>query len=1179
MLRETKRTALVLSGLLAVLLLLGLRAERPLPALASPPDCLATGAFTYTGSLQTCTIPAGKPAVSIQAIGAAGDSLSFDGTVAPGGKGASMEAGFRVTAGETLTILVGGAGGSGAGGGGTFVWTGTSPSATAATLLLAAGGGGGAGLPLPPGVVVLGYNSTGLDASTGTGGGSGGDNGYLNGGSGGTNGNGGGTPYNTTSGNSPASGGGGGAGLLTDGGTSADGSAGGTAVSNSNHAGAGGGGGGYGGGGGGGGYSGGGGGYSDGGGGGSYASSNAIGLIAQAGAGTGNGSVTFSVVQASVSCLAPSGSTILSIDHVACTFLPGSGASFTGWTASGFSPSTSTSSAETFIAGPPTTATDATITAAYTDMANNTESLTFSYVILHDPSCTPGVLSHDSIPPPSAFTTLKPGDTVTCNFPLNFGAADDQIGFFNGFTNEATWSATDWFTPELSQDLYGLTFTLQQQGTDRDIAIAGLWMDGSGKPEFSSFSYNIAPTTTITAHPSNPTTQTSASFSFSGSRPDDAASNLTFACNLDSGSFSTCTSPPSCANFSPCTASQSYSGLAGGSHTFAVHATDSDGNTGADATYTWVVAAAAPTVSVSFSAANASGWYTAAPVIGTVTATDPATVTAIACTDNGTPVTLSSPSGSGTTTATGDLPISGEGTHDISCTATDGVGNSGAAPGSANTATLKLDSVAPQVTLSPGTPNGSNGWFKTAPVSVTVSASDTTSGVASFACTDGGAPVTVGSVSGAGASSASGTVAISGEGTHNLSCTATDAAGNTSSPGTATLKLDTTAPQITLATASSQTVAPSGWYNVASSGTSGVQVNVSASDSGSGVSSLTCSDTVGSTLSQVLNVSTASGLVTLHDGVHHLSCTATDGAGNSGAAQGSTAMPATYQIDQTPPAITASATTADSTAYSAGTWTNQAVTVTFTCADPGPGESGIDTNTVTGATVSSETSGQTVTNTGNCSDNAGNSADSATFGPIKIDKTAPLITASATTADGKPYTAGAWTNQAVTVTFTCAETGGVQSGLATNTVAGQTLKSQTSSSGQNVTNTGSCVDNAGNSALAVSFGPVLIDTTSPTLSCSADPSSIWPPNHKLVSVTLSVTLSDSLSGPNGFSLHSATASGKASDIHGFTVGQASTKGQVTANKDESYTLTYQGQDKAGNTASCTVTITVPHDQS
>jgi hypothetical protein len=81
-----------------------------------------------------------------------------------------------------------------------------------------------------------------------------------------------------------------------------------------------------------------------------------------------------------------------------------------------------------------------------------------------------------------------------------------------------------------------------------------------------------------------------------------------------------------------------------------------------------------------------------------------------------------------------------------------------------------------------------------------------------------------------------------------------------------------------------------------------------------------------------------------------------------------------------------------------------------------------------------------------------------------------------------------------------------------------------------------------------------------------------------VPITATVNVGDSASGPATFVLVSATASGDASDIEGFTVGQASTSGQVRANKDEVYTLTYQGKDTVGNSATLVLTVAVPHDQ-
>jgi len=88
------------------------------------------------------------------------------------------------------------------------------------------------------------------------------------------------------------------------------------------------------------------------------------------------------------------------------------------------------------------------------------------------------------------------------------------------------------------------------------------------------------PDTSITAHPNNPTNQTSASFSFTSTE-----ANSTFQCKLDTGAFSDCTSP------------KTYSSLADGSHTFQVEATDQAGNTDATpATFTWTINTTKPTL-------------------------------------------------------------------------------------------------------------------------------------------------------------------------------------------------------------------------------------------------------------------------------------------------------------------------------------------------------------------------------------------------------------------------------------------------------------------------------------------------------------------------------------------------------------------------------------------------------
>ncbi len=118
------------------------------------------------------------------------------------------------------------------------------------------------------------------------------------------------------------------------------------------------------------------------------------------------------------------------------------------------------------------------------------------------------------------------------------------------------------------------------------------------------------------------------------------------------------------------------------------------------------------------------------------------------------------------------------------------------------------------------------------------------------------------------------------------------------------------------------------------------------------------------------------------------------------------------------------------------------------------------------------------------------------------------------------------------------------------------------------------------------------DTTPPTVSCSSNPSTLWPPNHKLANVSASVSVTDSESGPAGFTLLSVTSSepdnglgdgDTANDIQGWSTGTADTSGQLRAERSgtgsgRTYTLTYQGVDAAGNSATCATRVTVPHDQ-
>jgi hypothetical protein len=110
------------------------------------------------------------------------------------------------------------------------------------------------------------------------------------------------------------------------------------------------------------------------------------------------------------------------------------------------------------------------------------------------------------------------------------------------------------------------------------------------------------------------------------------------------------------------------------------------------------------------------------------------------------------------------------------------------------------------------------------------------------------------------------------------------------------------------------------------------------------------------------------------------------------------------------------------------------------------------------------------------------------------------------------------------------------------------------------------------------------DATPPTVICDPAPSSLWPPNGKLVPVTVAVKVADTTSGVAGLSLTSATTStGDATDdIVGFDLGKPDVSGFLRAERpgtgDRVYELTYTALDAAGNAADCVATVTVPHDQ-
>lgn len=288
-------------------------------------------------------------------------------------------------------------------------------------------------------------------------------------------------------------------------------------------------------------------------------------------------------------------------------------------------------------------------------------------------------------------------------------------------------------------------------------------------------------------------------------------------------------------------------------------------------------------------------------------------------------------------------------------------------------------------------------------------------------------------------------------------------------------------------------------------------------------------------------------------------------------------------MDSTPPTTTAAA----SPAPNLNGWNNTNVTVNLNATDD-TGGSGVKEieYTLTGAhgggglvggsvaSVTIATEGIT-TLTYFARDNAGNQEAAKTL-TVRIDTTPPTVTATQTPAPN----ANGWNNTDVTVAGNGTDS---LSGIASCT----SITLTTEGAGQLATV--SCTDKAGNAASAATT--VNIDTTPPTVACSVNPTTLWPPNHKMVGVTAAVAVTDPLAGSAGFTLMSATSSEPDNglgdgdtphDIQGFDLGVPDISGLLRAERSGNgtgrvYTLTYGGTDLAGNSATCSATVTVPHN--
>ncbi|MBL8204113.1 MAG: hypothetical protein JNM09_07780 [Blastocatellia bacterium] len=184
---------------------------------------------------------------------------------------------------------------------------------------------------------------------------------------------------------------------------------------------------------------------------------------------------------------------------------------------------------------------------------------------------------------PASYTwvidTIVPDTTITAN-PTNPSASANASFSFTG--NDGSGSGVASFQCQLDGSGFSAcaspqTYTGLSDGS-HTFQVRAIDAAGNTDSTPASFTWSIdtaPPDTTITANPPNPSSSTSANFSFTGN--DGSGSGVAgFQCQLDGGGFSACTSP------------QNYTGLSQGSHTFQVRAIDTLGNIDpTPASYTW----------------------------------------------------------------------------------------------------------------------------------------------------------------------------------------------------------------------------------------------------------------------------------------------------------------------------------------------------------------------------------------------------------------------------------------------------------------------------------------------------------------------------------------------------------------------------------------------------------------
>jgi hypothetical protein len=120
----------------------------------------------------------------------------------------------------------------------------------------------------------------------------------------------------------------------------------------------------------------------------------------------------------------------------------------------------------------------------------------------------------------------------------------------------------------------------------------------------------------------------------------------------------------------------------------------------------------------------------------------------------------------------------------------------------------------------------------------------------------------------------------------------------------------------------------------------------------------------------------------------------------------------------------------------------------------------------------------------------------------------------------------------------------------------------------------------------------IVDTTDPELALSVSPATLWPPNHKMIDIQVSVVVDDVCDAMPDIVLVSIESDEPANgngdgntrpDIAGAEFGTDDRQFRLRAERKGNgdgrvYTIVYAAIDDSGNETLATITVTVSHDQ-